>query len=229
VPVGSEPLLLLCGLGTDEECWRDQTATLGGKALVAQGDTVAAMAADVLAQAPPRFALAGHSMGGYIALAIIQAAPERVTRLALLNSNAVADDDAQRKTRQRIIAMVEAEGLDPLIGLLPGLVSPDPAVQERMAAMLQRVGPARIIREYRACMTRPDRRAMLGTIAGPTLVIGSEDDVIVSPHLSREMAEGIPGAEFIMLPQGGHMSIMACADRVTDLLRAWMDRPQAAA
>ncbi|MCK9544023.1 MAG: alpha/beta fold hydrolase [Novosphingobium sp.] len=226
--LASGPLLLLCGLGSDEDCWRDQANALGATPLVAQGETIEAMAGDVLARAPPRFALAGHSMGGYIALAMMLAAPERVSRLALLNSSAAADDETQRENRLRTIALLETAGLDPLVKVLPGMLSADRDVQDRMAAMLRRAGPARVIREHRACMARPDRRDMLATIAVPALVIGSADDAIVPAHHAQTMAEAIPGARFVMLPQGGHMSIMACADRVTGLLRDWLGRSEPA-
>jgi pimeloyl-ACP methyl ester carboxylesterase len=212
---------MLCGIGSDADSWRDQALALNGTALVAEGDTIDAMAERMLADAPPRFALAGQSMGGYVALAMALAAPDRVERLAIVNSSAAADSEEQQRTRMRIVAKIEAEGLAPLLTLLPPLLSRDPDVQQRSADMMRRAGAERIAREYLACASRPDRRPALGTLAMPLFVIGTQDDTIVPSAAAEDMARLVPGARIHLLSDGGHLSPMTKSGVVTGLMRDW--------
>lgn len=220
-----EPLLMLCGIGSDADSWRDQADALGGTAMVAEGATIEAMAAQILAAAPQRFALAGQSMGGYVALAMARAAPERITRLALINSSAAPDTEAQRDNRRRIIATIAAKGLGPLLDLLPPLLTDDPDVQGRVAAMLLRAGPDRVMREYRACADRPDSRSALPSITLPTLIVETADDIIIPKGAGSDMAHLLSGAEHVTLPDGGHASPMTRPKQVTEILRQWLNRP----
>ncbi|MBV9511443.1 MAG: alpha/beta fold hydrolase, partial [Caulobacteraceae bacterium] len=198
-----EALVLLSGLASDEAVWAEAAAGLGGAArpipLVARGGSIAEMAADVLARAPERFALVGHSMGGYVALAVLAAAPERVTRLALINSSAAPDRLGQAQRRTELIARVETDGYDTVIAdLAPLLVHErnraNSALVEAVAAMTARAGQDRFIREQRAVMGRPDQRGWLTSVRLPLLAIGAADDRIVPPADSAEIARLAPGA-----------------------------------
>jgi pimeloyl-ACP methyl ester carboxylesterase len=220
--MSGEALVLLSGLGSDEDTWRDEVAALGGEPLVARGNSIAEMARDILARAPARFALAGHSMGGYVAIEIALVAPERISRLALVNTSAAADTPNQREARLRTIAVLESKGIGPLVRTIPPLMGGDPAVQARVAAMLERAGTERVLREQRACLARADRTAELGAIAAPTLVVGAADDLIVPPRGSRGLAQGIPGARLTMLRKAGHVTPMTRAATTVKLLQGWL-------
>ncbi|HTH27278.1 MAG TPA: alpha/beta hydrolase, partial [Sphingobium sp.] len=170
-------LVLLPGLICDERLWRDVIAGLGGRATVAdltQDDSMAAMAARTLANAPARFALAGLSMGGYVAFEIMRQAPERVTHLALLDTSARPDTEERRETRRKGIEMI---GQGKFIGVSRGLLGQLVArhhlgtpLAEEVQAMSERVGQEAYIRQQVAIMNRVDSRPTLAQIKVPTLV-----------------------------------------------------------
>jgi len=161
-------LILLPGLICDERLWRDVMGGLECRSMVAdltQDDSIAAMAARVLSMSPARFALAGLSMGGYVAFEIMRRAPERVTHLALLDTSARADDAARRETRRKGIEMVrEGKFSGVARGLLPNLLASrhlgTPLARE-VLAMSERVGEAAYIRQQEAIMNRVDSRPHL--------------------------------------------------------------------
>ncbi|MCW5774704.1 MAG: alpha/beta hydrolase, partial [Rhodospirillaceae bacterium] len=155
--------------------WQHQIEHLGDVAEITvpeliEDDDVAAMAARVLAAAPPRFALCGLSMGGYVALAIMRAAPERVERLALLDTSARADSEEQVKRRRGLIELAEKgrfRGVTPR--LLPLLVHAkrleDRPLTLEIMGMAERIGKAAFLRQQKAILGRPDSRPGLGAIA----------------------------------------------------------------
>lgn len=222
-----EPLVLASGIAGDEETWRDAIAALGDAAschaLVPQGATIDAMADDVLARAPGRFALAGHSMGGYVALAVQRRGPDRVMRIALINSSAAPDTDEQRAARRKTIAAVERFGYPAVAdGLTAAILArADGDLPARFAAMLLRAGGERFVREQRAAMDRPDARPALAAIAVPALVVGGTADRIIDPARSREIADHLPGATLAMLDTG-HAAPMEAPDRLAALMRDWL-------
>ena len=190
---GREPLVLLPGMLGDASLWDEVAPALTDVAHVRMAridldDSIAGMAATVLAAAPERFALAGHSLGAIVALEIIRQAPRRVTRLALLNASARPADDAQLKMwagmRDREFATVvhafaEANARD---GTL-----------ERVEAMAHAVGPRGMRRQLAAQATRPDSRPALPDIVVPTLVLTGAEDRICPRPLQEELAAGYPG------------------------------------
>lgn len=224
-------LLLLPGLLCDARLWRDQVAGLAGAAtcLVAEttlDESLAAMAERALAAAPPRFALAGLSMGGYLAFEILRRAPERVTRLALLDTSARPDSPQQARRRRGLMALTRSgqfRGVTPR--LLPQLVHPDhldgPVGQEVMA-MAERVGRDAFLRQQAAILGRPDSRPDLARIRVPTLVAVGEADVLTPPDLAEEIAAGIPGAVLRRIPGCGHLPPMEAPAATTALLRDWL-------
>ncbi|KAA0685778.1 alpha/beta fold hydrolase [Azospirillum brasilense] len=226
------PLILLPGMPLDAALWEHQTNHLAEVAEPTVGDltghdSVAALAAAVLAQAPARFALTGLSMGGYVAFEIMRQAPERVAKLALLDTSARPDTPEQTATRQDAVRLVAQGRLRQVVAAgMPRLVHPDRAADitlvESVQAQAQRVGADGYARQQTAIMNRPDSRPGLGAIACPTLVLCGRQDAITPPALHEEMAEGIPGARLALIEDCGHLSAMEQPQAVTALLRQWL-------
>jgi pimeloyl-ACP methyl ester carboxylesterase len=224
-------VLLLPGLICDERLWRDVIAGLDARSVVAdltQDDSIGAMAQRALAAAPARFALAGLSMGGYVAFEIMRQAPERVTHLALLDTSARADDDARKETRRKGIEMVgQGKFIGVSRGLLGSLVAPQhmgTPVAGDVQAMSERVGQAAYMRQQVAIMNRVDSRPTLGDIQVPTLVGVGESDKLTPPELAEEMAAGIAGSELVRFPDSAHLPTMENPSAVVEAMKAWLAR-----
>jgi pimeloyl-ACP methyl ester carboxylesterase len=225
------PLLLLPGLLCDARLWRDPIAGLAGLADcqvadLTQDDTLRAMAGRVLQDAPERFALAGLSMGGYVAFEILRLAPERVTHLALFDTSARADSPEAARKRRGLMALTRTgqfRGVTPR--LLPSLLHPDAVdgpLGHEVRAMADRVGREAFLRQQLAILQRPDSRPLLPAIACPTLVAVGEQDILTPPELAAEIAAGIPGARLHRIPGAGHLPSMEQPAATTALLRDWL-------
>ncbi|MBI3503944.1 MAG: alpha/beta fold hydrolase [Proteobacteria bacterium] len=227
------PLVLLPGLICDRELWMAQIEGLSDIADIevadlTQSDNFAGMAESVLARAPARFALAGLSMGGYLAFEILRRAHSRVTRLALIDTSARADTPEQMRKRKMFVSHAKRgkfKGVTP--ALLPNWVSPksvarDPAIARRVLDMTNRVGPDAFCRQVAAIMGRPDSRPILAQIVCPTLVMcGREDEATPLPH-SQEMAADIPAAQLCVIDDCGHLSTMEKPEETNVALRRWL-------
>lgn len=237
-PAGALPLLLVPGLITSPRLYAGQLPALWrfGPVTVADNthsDTMDGIARGILATAPPRFSLAGLSMGGYIALEIMRQAPGRVARLALLDTSARPDTPAQRERREGQIARTQAGRFAEIPGeQWPLLVRPgaleDRQLREIVELMAWETGPDAFIRQQRAIMARPDSRPSLAAIGCPTLVLVGDSDQLTPPELSEEMAGGIPGARLVIIPGSGHLSTIEQPDLVTQALLEWLTMPRAA-
>ncbi len=229
---GKIPLILLPGLLCDRALWEPQIQAFGDLAEIAvgdltQADSMAGMAAGVLAAAPERFALAGLSMGGYVAFEIMRRAPERVLRLALLDTSARPDTPAQTKVRRELMAQAKQgdfKGVTPR--LLARWVHPsrvaDPDLAATVTSMTQRVGRDVFLRQQTAIMNRPDSRPGLARIACRTLVLCGHEDLSTPPELHREMAADIAEARLVIVPECGHLSTIERPEAVNRELRAWL-------
>jgi len=226
------PILLLPGLNCSPRLYAQQIPELWrfGPVTVAdhrRDDTIAAIAKRVLDTAPPRFALAGLSMGGYIVLEIVRQAAERVTKLALLDTGSRADTPEATAKRHTNIALAEAGRFEDVIGpQYPLYVHPsranDATLKAGYLAMCHDVGPEAYVRQQKAIMTRLDSRPLLPTIRCPTLVLVGAQDAATPPALSEEMAGAIPGARLVVVPECGHLSTMEQPEAVTAALVEWM-------
>lgn len=226
------PLVLLPGLLLDGRLFDAQIRALGDVAEIsvgdlAQDDRIEAQARRVLDAAPERFALAGLSMGGYVALEIMRTAPERVLRLALLDTQARADDDAARERRLRQIALAEQDAFAIVKDeLVPPWVHPerrrDVEFMERLYAMADAIGPEGFVREQRAIMSRPDSRPGLAAIACPTLVLCGRQDGTTPVERHEEIAAALPDATLVVLPHCAHLSPLERPREVTAQLRLWL-------
>ena len=228
----SLPIILVPGLNCSPRLYAEQIPALWqfGPVTIAdhRGDeTMAGIARQILGDAPPRFALAGLSMGGYVALAIMREAPDRVARLALLDTGARADTPEQAERRKLQIEMA----LSSRFAEIPDLQWPflvhknrqnDEVLKRIVRLMAEETGPEAFARQQRAIMTRPDSRAMLAAILCPTLVLVGEGDQLTPPELAREMASLVAGSRLVVVPDCGHLSAIERPAAVTQALVEWM-------
>jgi pimeloyl-ACP methyl ester carboxylesterase len=226
------PLLLLPGLLCDEAVWQNQINYLKditncSVADTTKHDTIKEIADDVLQAAPPQFALAGLSMGGYVALEIMRRAPERVLKLAFFDTTARADTPHQQERRRLLLAMSRSgqfKGVTPR--LLPSLIHPDRvsdiSLTKIIMEMAERVGREAFTHQLTAIINRIDSRPFLKDIQCPTLVVGGRQDVISAPELMQELAQGITGSEFHIIENCGHLSPLEHPETVNKLMRAWL-------
>jgi pimeloyl-ACP methyl ester carboxylesterase len=229
----TEPLVLLPGLLCDAALWAPQVRALRGLVDpimigdLTRHDTLGGMADAVLAEAPPRFALAGLSMGGYCAQEIMRRAPERVTRLALLDTSARADSEEQRARRRGLIELAqkgEFKGVTPR--LLPLLIHPgrleDKPLTDTVTGMAERIGKDAFLRQQKAIMGRPDGRPDLARIACPTLVLVGRQDALTPVALHEEIAAGIPGSRLVVIEDSGHLTTLERPEPVNAALEEWL-------
>jgi pimeloyl-ACP methyl ester carboxylesterase len=224
--------MLIPGLLDSARLYAPQIPALwcSGAVMVAdhtRDDSMGAIAARILTNAPPVFALVGLSMGGYISFEIVRQAPQRVARLALLDTSARADTPEQSSARRTQMALASqgrfGEILDAQFPRLVGRARrADTALREVLDLMAQEVGVAAFIRQQTATMGRIDSRPTLGGIRCPTLVLVGKDDELTPPERAAEMADGIAGARLVTVPQCGHMSTLEQPDEVTRALLEWL-------
>jgi pimeloyl-ACP methyl ester carboxylesterase len=231
--MSTEPLLLIPGLNCTARLYSAQVAALGARRTVAVADhtgaaTMADVATAILADAPPRFALAGLSMGGYIAFEMWRQAPSRVARLALLDTQARPDTEDAKEMRRRTID-VARDRFDTIPDLqIPRLLADESlansAFTDVVRQMSAETGPDAFIRQMTAIIDRIDSRPTLSSISVPTLVLVGAGDKITPPDLAREMADGIAGAELVVIPGAGHLPTIEAPDAATEALKAWLAR-----
>jgi len=228
----SLPTVLVPGLNCSARLYAGQIPALWGFGPVTvanhtRDDTMEAIAKRVLDDAPPRFALAGLSMGGYVALEIMRRAPERVAKLALLDTNGRDDSSEAQQKRRANIALAESGHFAQVIeDVWPALVHPDrradTVLKQIHVAMCNDVGPEAYVRQQRAILTRADSRPLLPSIRCPALVLVGAEDELTPPLLSEEIAAGISGARLVKVPECGHLSTLERPEAVTKALVEWM-------
>jgi pimeloyl-ACP methyl ester carboxylesterase len=226
------PLLFMPGLLCDPALWRHQVETLGDLAEMTvtdmtQDDTIDGMAHRALAAAPERFALCGLSMGGYAAQAVMRLAPERVMRLALLDTAPGADTPERTAGRRELMARAEGGDLEGVIDHhMASFIAADRQGDEGLKSVIRQsarnVGAEAYLRQQNAIIDRPDNRGNLGDISCPTLVLCGRDDVLTPLSLHEEMASAIPGAKLVVVENCGHLSPLERPEAVSAVLRYWL-------
>jgi pimeloyl-ACP methyl ester carboxylesterase len=226
------PVVLIPGLLASARLYAAQIPALWGTGPVmvadhTRDDRVEAIAARILASAPPAFALVGLSMGGYLCFEIVRQAPQRVARLALLDTSARPDTpEVSAGRRMQMEHAARASLADVAETMFPRLVSrahrEDAALRAVVRLMAEEVGVAAFIRQQTALIARCDSRATLGSIRCPTLVLVGEDDELTPPERAVEMATGIAGARLVRVPQCGHLSTLEQPEQVTRALLEWL-------
>jgi pimeloyl-ACP methyl ester carboxylesterase len=225
-------VVLLPGLLSDEDIWRGPIDRLSqDHAVVCPGfldhPSIEAMARHVLALAPERFSLAGHSMGGRVALEIAARAPERLERLALLSTGYRPARPGEAEGRSRLIRIALEEGMGALARhWLPPMLAPhrvrDAALMDRLTAMVERASPRLFQRQIGALLTRPNAHRGLAAIPCPTALLVGRQDAWSPIAQHEEMAALIPRARLQVIEDCGHMAPAEQPEAVAQALAAWM-------
>jgi pimeloyl-ACP methyl ester carboxylesterase len=228
----SLPVVLIPGLLASAQLYAPQLATLwpAGPVMIAshtRDDSVAGMARRILADAPPRFALVGLSMGGYVAFEILRQARARVAKLALLDTQARADSEEVRAGRRAQMQVARTAGLTQVVdALIPRILHPARANESALRALVHEmaaeVGLEGYLNQQSANSGRPDSRPELARIACPTLIVVGDCDLITPAELAREMAAGISGARLVVIPECAHLSTLERPQAVNEALRGWL-------
>jgi pimeloyl-ACP methyl ester carboxylesterase len=234
-------LVLLCGLLCDKDIWQDVAERLRNRADIriisfADFESIQTMAAHVLKSIPGRFALAGHSMGGRVALEVVRQDPDRVTALALLNTGVHAPASHELESRSRLVKIARdrgmtalaAEWLPPMLGR--ALTAEEP-LMIRLTRMVERSSPDSFAAQIRALLHRPDALAVLRDIRVPLLLLSASDDRWSPPKQHEAMRDSCAGSELVIVEGAGHMAPVEQPAAVAAALRAWMNRiaPQSVA
>ena len=240
----SPALVLLHGFPFDHTLWTAQLAELGDSVRVLAPDlpgfgtsaalrgaaTMDSLARAVLGWADglglDRFVLAGHSMGGYVALALARLAPTRLRGLALVSTRSGADNPAAQEGRAQLAAAITERGLQAAVdAMLPKLLGPEadraqPALRERVADLMLRQPPGGSAEMLRAMAARPDSTPLLPRLPGPVLVLHGAGDATIPPSEATAMAAAIPHATLVLIPGVGHLPMLETPAAVNSALRA---------
>jgi pimeloyl-ACP methyl ester carboxylesterase len=231
-----DPLVLLPGMMCDQRQWEPQLNTLSTLCksvqvcAISQHDSIQALASRVIEDAPLRFSLAGLSMGGIVAFEIWRQAPERVNRLALLDTNAAGETADRQCIRDKQIKRVKTGGLENIMRdeMKPRYLAQSSleksGLLDSVLAMAMELGPEVFIRQSIALRNRPDSTDTLPTIDCPVLVMCGEADTLCPVEYHEDMAGAIPEADLVIIPQCGHLSTMEQPDQVSAAMLNWLVR-----
>ena len=230
-----EPLVLLPGMMCDARLFGPQIAdfscdTAVMVAPVSQGERIEEIASSLLDLLPRRFALAGLSMGGIVAMEILRRAPDRVSRVALMDTNPLAETPQVAAGREpQIVAARSGRMLDIVRDeMKPNYFAPGPHREEVLSLVLdmaQTLGSDVFVRQSRALQRRPDQQTTLRKCKVPTLILCGEHDTLCPVKRHEFMAELIPYAELRIIEGAGHMPTLEQPEATTKALRDWMAMP----
>ncbi len=225
-------LVLLSGLLCDATMWRaiaDQLAEQVDVSIFsfAGFNSIQAMASHVLEHSPDSFALAGHSMGGRVALEILHQAPARVERLALLNTGVHPRTDTEIPGRQKLLDLATSQGMEAVVDAwLPSMMSPkglqNTALMDELRAMVLRHSVKDFQGEIKALLNRPDATKILPNIRVPTLLLSGDEDNWSPVSRHKEMQVQIPGSSLEALADVGHMSTVEAPDTIVHHFKQWL-------
>jgi len=230
--MNTPPLLLIPGLLNDARLWKQQLADLAHTTSstvvdITGANSVSELANAALEQAPAgQFALAGLSMGGYVALEIMRKAPERVLALALLDTSARPDTPEATAGRHKLMQLAETNFQSVIDTLLPKFVHPahmnNASLVAVIDAMAKTVGKEAFLRQQQAILSRVDSRPSLAQIKCPTLVLCGREDAITPVEIHEEIAAAISGSHLVVIEECGHLSPLDQPSKVTGALRKWL-------
>lgn len=229
----SLPIILITGqLLTDAmwqpliEAWDDREVIVADNQ---SDDTIEGFAQRLLDNAPPKFILIAHAMGGFVAFEVMRRAPERVAKLALISTLASADGPTQTARRQGYIDLVTSGRFAQVVEeRIPILFPEERRDDERLLCIARQMaadtGADTFLAQQRAIMARIDSRPRLGEIAVPTLLVWGEQDGITSRAHHDEILEAIPGARLEVIPGAGHLPTVEAPEIVVPLLTEFVDQ-----
>lgn len=198
---------------------------------ISQSNSIEGMARDILNATPKKFALAGLSMGGIIAFEILRQAPERVDRLALIDTSFGAEPDEKKSIRLQHVDDAKQQGLDFVVELIKNTYFPlyvaasrqdSQALKNIVTIMAKESGLDGFVNHWQAIMTRPDSTQSLANIECPTLVLCGEEDALCKPKLHEHMAATIPNSHLAILEDCGHLSTIEKPREVNEALDTWL-------
>jgi pimeloyl-ACP methyl ester carboxylesterase len=225
---GPIPSLLIPGLLGSARLYAEQVPHLWrlGPVTIAdhtRDDSMAAIARRILALAPPRFALIGISMGGYLCFEIMRQSPERVEKLVLLDTSSRPDTQEQSEARRTQMALAKDGRIHEVLEAgFPHLVHPkhraDQRLRDALDQMAAEVGVEAFVRQQLAIIGRADSRPGLSAIHCPSLVLVGDSDELTPPDRAAEIANGISGARLVTVPEAGHATPLEQPEFVTRTL-----------
>ena len=227
------PLVLLPGMMCDAQLFTPQIATFSGAravqvAPITGAENISDLAAEVLTHAPPRFALAGLSMGGIVAMEVFRQAPERIDRIAFLDTNPEAEDQTVAAGREQQIARVQAGELRTIMRdeMKPRYLADGPnrdQILDLCMDMALGLGPDVFVRQSRALLTRPDQRGVLQRINVPTLALCGREDTLCPIHRHEMICSLISGATLEIVEGAGHLPTLEQPEETNKALIRWME------
>lgn len=228
-----KPVVLVTGQLLTNAIWTPQVDAFGSRfdlhfANHYSDDSIADMAARLLAEAPPAFDLVAHAMGGFIAFEVLRKAPERVASLALLSTFASADTPAQTERRQGYIRLVEAGRFPDIVEeRIPMLVHPAQRENEALLGIVRNMaldtGQERFLAQQRAIMGRIDSRPALGAITCPTMILWGRQDGITTHEHQQEMVATIANARLEIVENCGHLMTIEQPATLSHILGDWLE------
>lgn len=231
----TDPLVLIPGLMADARVFLPQMVRLGASramqvVLPTQGETVEQMSESILASLPPKFALLGHGLGGDVALDLIRRAPERVTRVALLATDPLAEPPASAAAREaRIVAAKSGRLAQAMVEEIPRDALTDSLWRDEILALVQDMalglGEGVFLRQSRALQRRPDQQKTMRRVKLPALVIAGEADTLVPMRRSEFTAGLMPFGKLQVIAGAGHLASLEQPEAVSEALEAFLNGP----
>jgi len=231
----TEPLVLVPGMMCDDRVFEPQIRALGPERAImvvpiSRGERVEEIVARLLDQLPQRFALAGHSMGGIVAMEVLNRIPGRITRLCLMSTNPMSEAPAFAATREPLIVGVQAGRLDEVMRdmMPPDFMAPGPDrldIQAKLAEMAHDLGPDVFVSQSRALQRRPDQQATLRKCVVPTRIVCGDVDPLTPVRRHEFMAGLIADAALSVIQGCGHIPMLEKPEQTTQILRDWLDQP----
>ncbi len=230
-PSAKPSLVLLSGLLCDHTMWQDIAEQLSSSFDVsifsfAGYNSLTDMAEHVLAEAPAHFALAGHSMGGRVALEVYRLAPERITHLALLNTGVHPKRESEVPGRMRLLELADTQGMQAVAdSWLPPMMSEtgkqNIALMNDLKAMILRHTPQDFHGQISALLNRPDAEAVLSLVNVPTLLLSGDEDQWSPVSQHEAIQQKISGSQLVAVP-AGHMSTVEIPAAISTIFRKWL-------